>query len=430
MAKHTDINLRSTIFYQVFPRQYSKTKNFEGVYNDLERIKALGTDILYFLPIHPIGKKARKGTKGSPYSIVDYYQIDPSYGTLEEFKKLIEKAHELDMKVMIDIVFNHTSRDSVLVHEHPEWFYHNEKGEFANRVGDWSDITDLDFNNHEVWDYLTAVLIYWAELVDGFRCDVAPLLPIDFWVQARNSVEKVNPKLIWLTESVHLSFVKYIRDLGYDCSSDSQMYEAFDICYDYDIYDYMNEYLKDPSRLKRWIEEINRQEACYPKNYIKLRSFENHDQPRLRSKVRDHNHFIMMLTMQFMLKGPSFIYAGEEHEVSHTPTLFEDDLIPWNKALSIESLISKLSTLKKDPIFVYGSFHIKEENEVVHITYQNKEELLISIINLEQRKETQTELGDGIYLNLFNDQEIIVKDGLISLSHHPIIIKTKKAKIK
>lgn len=430
MAKHTDINLRSKIFYQVFPRQYSKTKNFEGVYNDLERIKALGTDILYFLPIHPIGKKARKGTKGSPYSIVDYYQIDQSYGTLEEFKKLIHKAHELDMKVMIDIVFNHTSRDSVLVHEHPEWFYHNEKGEFANRVGDWSDITDLDFNNHEVWDYLTAVLIYWAELVDGFRCDVAPLLPIDFWVQARNSVEKVNPKLIWLTESVHLSFVKYIRDLGYDCSSDSQMYEAFDICYDYDIYDYMNEYLKDSSKLKRWIEEINRQEACYPKNYIKLRSFENHDQPRLRSKVRDHNHFIMMLTMQFMLKGPSFIYAGEEHEVSHTPTLFEDDLIPWNKALSIESLISKLSTLKKDPIFVYGSFHIKEENEVVHITYQNKEELLISILNLEQRKETQTELGDGIYLNLFNDQEIIVKEGLISLNQHPIIIKTKKAKIK
>ncbi|MDX9691813.1 MAG: alpha-amylase family glycosyl hydrolase, partial [Acholeplasmataceae bacterium] len=169
MAKHTDINLRSYTFYQVFPRQYSIEGTFNKVLEDLNRIKSMGVDMLYFLPIHPIGKKARKGEEGSPYSIIDYYKISSDLGSLKDFQRLIESAHEKDMKVMIDIVFNHTSRDSILVKEHPEWFYKNEAGEFANRIGDWSDITDLDFRNREVWDYLIDVLVYWAKIVDGFR---------------------------------------------------------------------------------------------------------------------------------------------------------------------------------------------------------------------------------------------------------------------
>ncbi|TNF07976.1 MAG: alpha-amylase, partial [Bacillota bacterium] len=280
MAKHTDIRLRSYTFYQVFPRQYSVEGTFKKVEEDLDRLKSMGVDMLYFLPIHPIGKKSRKGEKGSPYSIVDYYDISHDLGDLKDFKRLISHAHEKGMKVMIDIVFNHTSRDSVLVKEHPEWFYKNEAGDFANRIGDWSDITDLDFSNRDVWDYLIDVLLYWAKIVDGFRCDVAPLLPIDFWIEARHKVDQINPDLVWLTESVEYGFIKYLRDQGYDCSSDSQMYEAFDICYDYDIYHYMNEYLKDGKKLSRWIEEIERQEVIYPKNYVKLRSFENHDQQR------------------------------------------------------------------------------------------------------------------------------------------------------
>ena len=192
MAKQTDLGIRSYTFYQVFPRQHSKTQDFKGVIKDLDRIKKMGVDVLYLLPIHPIGEVARKGSKGSPYSIVDYYAIHEDLGTLEDFQVLIDEAHQRGMKVMIDIVFNHTSRDSVLVKDHPDWFYKNAHGEFANRVGDWSDITDLDFRKYEVWDYLTNVLVYWAKMVDGFRCDVAPLLPIDFWVQARKAVEKIN----------------------------------------------------------------------------------------------------------------------------------------------------------------------------------------------------------------------------------------------
>ena len=430
MAKQTDLNLRSYTFYQVFPRQHSKSNNFLGVIQDLERIKSLGTDVLYFLPIHPIGKKARKGLEGSPYSIIDYMEVHKDLGTIDEFKELVKKAHDLNMKVMIDIVFNHTSRDSKLVKEKPEWFYKNEKGEFANRIGDWSDITDLDFSKRPVWDYLIDVLKYWGSIVDGFRCDVAPLLPIDFWKEARIEVEKINSNLIWLTESVHPGFIKYLRDMGYDCSSDSEMYQAFDICYDYDIFDYMNDYLKDGKKLSRWLEEVARQDVTYPKNYVKLRSFENHDQPRLRSKVRDHEHFMQMIALMFFLKGAAFIYAGQEHAVNHAPSLFELDLIPWNKENSIEPYIKRLSALKKQPIFISGNYNMHHSVDVAVLSYTYQNQFLVGIFNLELAKSVEVPLIDGIYTNFINEEDIEVKNGKIELNSTPIIIDTLKEHIK
>jgi len=430
MAKHTDIRLRSYTFYQVFPRQYSEEGTFKAVESDLNRIAAMGVDVLYFLPIHPIGEVARKGMEGSPYSIKDYYAVCDKLGSIEDFKSLVYKAHEKGMKVMIDIVFNHTSRDSLLVKTHPDWFYKNEKGEFANRIGDWSDITDLDFKHREVWNYLIDVLVYWAKIVDGFRCDVAPLLPIDFWIEARQIIDHINPNIMWLTESVEYGFIKYLRDLGYDCSSDSQMYEAFDICYDYDIYHNMNDYLKDGSKLSRWLDEVERQEVIYPKNYVKLRSFENHDQKRLRSKVRDHHHFIQMNALMFFLKGPAFIYNGQEHEIDYAPSLFDKDVIHWNVKHSIEPLLKKMAELKKKSIFTYGNFNIHNKHEVAVMSYTNHDEVALGIFNLEQAISCDVPLKDGTYINHLTNQHITIKHGKIELKHEPIVILTTKEMMK
>lgn len=426
MAKQTDIKLRSAIFYQAFPRQHSNTQDFNGVTKDLDRIQSLGVDILYLLPIHPIGERARKGTKGSPYSIIDYYAIHPDLGSLDDFKKLVNEAKKRNIRVMIDIVFNHTSRDSKLVDEHPDWFYRKQTGELANRVGDWSDIADLDFRNRGVWDYLIEVLEYWAAIVDGFRCDVAPLLPIEFWQEARTAVEKINPKLIWLTESVHPGFVKYIRDIGYDAQSDAVMYQAFDICYDYDIFDYMDDYLKDPKKLSRWLEEIFRQECVYPNNYVKLRSFENHDQQRLRSKTRDQSQFIQMNAMMYFLRGSAFIYSGQEHSVNHFPDLFEDDLIPWHQGENLESFFTTLAKIKKNPLFIDGIFEIHEKEKAAVLSYHNQDAFLLGIFNLENEKILKVPLKDGTYQNLINQQKIVVRNGQIDAPDFPIMIETKK----
>jgi len=430
MARQTSIEIRSYTFYQVFPRQHSKTHDFSGVINDLDRISDLGVDVLYVLPIHPIGKIARKGSAGSPYSIVDYYELHPDLGTIDDFVKLIDEAHSRGMKVMMDIVFNHTSRDSKLVKENPSWFYKNAKGEFANRIGDWSDITDLDFKQPEVWNYLIDVLKHWAKLVDGFRCDVAPLLPLEFWIEARKQIDLFNPNLIWLSESVEPGFIKYLRDHGYECYSDAEMYQVFDICYDYDIYSYMNEYLRNPSKLSRWLEEVARQEFIYPSNYIKLRSFENHDQERLRSKVRDHAHFMQMVSLMFFLKGPAFIYAGMEHEVFEKPSLFEYDLIPWNKENSIETFIKRLSSLKKQPIFTKGNFNLHHSVDTAVLSYAYQNRFLVGIFNLECATSVEVPLIDGNYTNFINDEDIVVEHGKIELDNQPIIIDTLKEHIK
>lgn len=425
MAKNTDIKLRNQIVYQVFVRQHSKTGNFQGLIDDLDRIKSLGVDIVYLLPFHKIGQKDRKGSKGSPYSIYDYYSIDPDYGTLDDFIKLKEEIHKRDMKLMIDIVFNHTSRDSILTQTHPEWFYRNPDGTFKNRVGDWSDITDLDFNNRDVWEYLITVLKYWAQYVDGFRCDVAPLLPIDFWIEAREKVSIINPNLIWLTESVELGFIKYLRDIGFDAYTDSQMYEAFDVCYDYDIYSFMNGYLNHSNSLERYLYEIWRQEAVYPKNYVKLRSFENHDQERLASKTKDENQLIHMTALQFFLRGMPMIYAGQEHKISKRPDLFEIDPIQWNKENSIEPLIQKLAQIKKDPLFINGIFEVVKSKDIAVLSYKNDKETMYGIFNLEDINEIDLNIKDGLYLNLINDENIEVRNQKIKLNQNPIIFKVK-----
>lgn len=424
MALNTNINLRNKSIYQVFVRQHSKTGDFKGLLTDLDRIKNMGFDIVYLLPFHPIGKISRKGSIGSPYSIVNYYEIDENIGNLEDLILLKKEVNKRGMDLMMDIVFNHTSRDSYLVKHKPEWFYKNENGLFANRVGDWSDITDLDLNNLEVREYLIDVLKYWAKYVDGFRCDVAPLLPIDFWSDARLQVNKVNENILWLTESVELSFIKYIRDLGFDASSDSQMYDVFDVCYDYDIFKYMDNYLDGSMPLNRWLTKIIEQESIYPKNYVKLRSFENHDQARIASKAKNKNQLINLTAMQFFIKGMPMIYAGQEHQIKHRPDLFETDLIMWDEKNSIEDYIKTLNEIKKDLVFKDGIFNLEHQNEAV-FSYLKDHTFMLGIFNLENSKSIKVPLKDGLYLNLINNDMINIKNNLISDYLEPIIIKTE-----
>ena len=287
MAVNTDKSLRNQVMYQVFVRNFSEEGTFAAVEDSLDAIKALGTDIIWFMPIHPIGTLNRKGTLGSPYAISDYRAVNPEFGTLEDFKRLVAAIHDKGMKCIIDVVYNHTSPDSVLSKSHPEWFYHRPDGSFGNRVGDWTDIIDLDYNQPDLWDYQIETLCQWAEIVDGFRCDVAPLIPIAFWEKAREAVEQVRPGAIWLSESVEPEFILHMRSRGLTALSDSEIYRAFDLSYDYDCYGKFTGCLCGDSTLADYAEAINRQEYIYPDNYVKLRFLENHDQTRARFLIPD-----------------------------------------------------------------------------------------------------------------------------------------------
>ena len=287
MAANTDPRLQNQVIYSIYVRNHTSEGTFRAVIPDLDRIRALGTDIIWLMPIHPIGVEGKKGTLGCPYANRDYRAVNPAYGTMEDFEALVREIHACGMKCMIDVVYNHTSPDSVLYREHPEYFYRGPDGKPGNKLGDWADVIDLDYSNRGLRQYLTDTLVMWAGLVDGFRCDVASFVPVEFWLQARAAVAAVNPDCVWLAETVHRSYGCLARRHGVYSASDGEVFRAFDLEYEYDVREVFDQYLRGEVPLSRYLDALSFQEACYPANYNKLRFLENHDQPRIASFARE-----------------------------------------------------------------------------------------------------------------------------------------------
>jgi cyclomaltodextrinase / maltogenic alpha-amylase / neopullulanase len=430
MAKNSSIDLRHLFIYQIYLRNHNETGTFKELIGDLDRIKSLGADFIYFLPIHPVGQKNKKGSLGCNYSIQDYRAISEEHGTMEDFQILIHEAHQRGLKVMMDIVYNHTSHDARLLEEHPEWYFYRD-GKTTNRVGDWSDIIDLDYNNRALWDYQIETLEMYARMgVDGYRCDVAPLIPLDFWLEARERINTINPDFVWLSESVHKSFIKHIRDMGFEAHSDGEVYQAFDILYDYDIFDYYSHYLEGKGSLKTYLDEIRNQEVIYPSNYTKLRNLENHDQPRVASFVKDQSILDNWTAFIFFVKGATMIYAGQEAYNTNRPSLFDIDKVDWSQyeQNNCDQLIKRMAELKKDPIMASGVFNILnyDVQDVIVITYENKDKVRYGIFNVSKgQKELTLNIVNGNYTNLIDHKYFSYQDGL-KIENDPIVFEILK----
>ena len=424
MARNTDRTLRNQMMYCVFVRNYSEEGTFRRVQEDLPRIRALGTDILWLMPIHPIGEVCRKGTLGSPYAIRDYRAVNPEYGTMEDFKSLVDAIHAQGMKCILDVVYNHTSPDSWLREHHPEWFYHKPDGSFGNHVGDWTDIIDLDYTQKDLWAYQIETLCMWAELVDGFRCDVAPLVPLDFWLEARREVEKVRPGCIWLAESVEPSFIRFIRSLGLPASSDGEIYQAFDVAYDYDIYGRYSDACTGKGSLKDFAAALDAQEAIYPENYVKLRNLENHDRPRAASLIEDPCRLENWTAFAFFAKGIPLVYNGQECSCRKLPSLFDRDPVCWGEGKDLSGLIRRLCEIRRDPCMARSSFSVEVQGSTVLAEHRSGRERMLGFFCTGGKAETfSCALGDGEYRNLLDGETVRADQGRLSLSGRPVILK-------
>lgn len=386
MAINTKVSLRNKVMYSIFIRNHGINGTFKDVEEDLERIKSLGIDIIWLMPIHPMGIKNKKGQLGCPYSIKNYREVNPQYGTIDDFKSLINKIHSLGMECIIDVVYNHTSPDSWLVENQEEFFYRKPDGEMGNKVGDWTDVVDLDYNNKELWDYQIQTLKYWLSIgVDWFRCDVAPLVPLEFWLRAREELAKINSNTLWLSESVHPSFILTMRENGFVGLSDSEIYQAFDMAYDYDV---NVEYLgcfSGKNSIKQYIDRVAIQEVIYPNNYVKLRFLENHDQPRAAILIPDEEILRIWTGFLYFQKGCTLIYAGQEAQETTTPSLFDNDKINLNfiKEDFVE-LLKTLGKIKKREIMAKGFYeiHMADYKDVILASYKHKNKKLLGIFNV------------------------------------------------
>ena len=306
-ARKSDDWVKDAIIYEIFPRSYSKNGTFKEIEEDIPRLKELGVNVIWLMPIHPIGEVKRKGKYGSPYSIKDYYAINPEYGTAEDFKSLVETAHKNGIKVIIDLVINHTAWDNKLIFEHPEWYVKNENGEIISPNSDWTDVADLNYDNQELRKYMIEMMKYWVREfdIDGYRCDVAELVPTDFWEEAREELEKIKPVLMLAEGSLPEQHIK-----------------AFDLTYSWNVYDALSRIIRKghlPSVLDNVLES---ERYKFPKGSLRLRFNENHDKPRAVKFFGEDGALVSALIVN-TIPGVPLIYNGQEYGDTTGLSLFE-----------------------------------------------------------------------------------------------------------
>lgn len=416
MAVNTPIGYQNLVIYQLYVRSHTPQGTFAALLPDLPRIRAMGVDWLHLLPVHPIGQVQRKGGQGSPYSISDYRAINPEYGTLSDFDQFLAAAHRLDMRVMMDVVFNHTAHDSALVREHPDWFHQDDHGRPLTTVPEWSDVIDLKYPNPDLEFYLIETLRFWAAKgADGFRCDVASLVPLYFWLAARAALEQTKPGMLWLAESVHAEFVTSRRAHGLLAHSDSELFQAFDICYDYDIWPVQYQAMNGQAPASAYLDLLQFQRALYPANAHKLRCVENHDQPRVMAAAPSPAQALAWTGLQAFNQGPFLIYAGQEAGAVVRPSLFDADPVPWGDYIH-QPFLTRLAGLKKHPAQRQGRLVFSSAEPVVTAYWLNGSRSLGGIFNVSGATGRQpVHAADGPLRDWVTGRTLQVERGSLSL---------------
>jgi cyclomaltodextrinase / maltogenic alpha-amylase / neopullulanase len=307
--------VRDGVIYEIYPRAFSQQGNFNAITTRLDELKDLGVTILWLMPIHPIGREKKKGTIGSPYAVRDYYAINPDYGTADDLKRLVREAHARGLKVIIDIVANHTSWDSVLM-KHPEFYKRDEKGNITYPY-DWYDIAALNYGNQQLRGYMIELLKYWLREfdLDGFRCDVAGEVPTDFWESARVELEKIKPDIVMLAEA-HKAELQV---------------KAFDLDYSWPLHSALTKVLQGQAPASTLRDEWEKEVREWPKGALHMRFSDNHDERRAIARFGEPAA-LAASAFVFTLDGVPMIYNGMEigdTTESGAPALFEKLPIFW-----------------------------------------------------------------------------------------------------
>jgi 1,4-alpha-glucan branching enzyme len=389
--------------YEVNVRQYTEEGTFDAFAKHLPRLRELGVDILWFMPIQPIGDKDRKGTLGSYYSIKDYTAVNPEFGTIDDFKRLVNTAHGMGFKVILDWVANHTSRDNIWIASHANWYNYDDSGNIIAPY-DWSDVADLNYDMYYMRQAMSEAMLFWVQEcdIDGFRCDVAGEVPVDFWNDNRMLLDAA--KDVWM--------------LAEDGSKMYLLNSAFNANYGWEFHHLMNQVAQGKEPAQSLMDNVKKMEAAYPKGSYPMHFITNHDENTWKGTVFDrlgdgHQAFAVLT---FTVPGIPLMYSGQEAGNKKRLEFFEKDAIEWGD-FELMPFYSTLNQLKaENPALWNGNAggifkeikHNNTENVVAFSRSKDNNEVL-TIINCSNKKQQVTlniEDITGSYTDYFSGETI------------------------
>ncbi len=396
---------KNATIYEVNIRQFTPEGTFKAFETHLPRLKKMGVDILWLMPIHPIGVENRKGGLGSYYAISDYKAVNPEFGTLDDFKQLVKSAHAQGMKIIIDWVANHSSPDNVWVKQgHKDWYTLDSLGRLQPTIGtDWWDVADLNYDNKEMRKEMIASMKYWLTEanIDGFRCDVASWVPIDFWVDARKELDATK-KVFMLAEAEEV-----------------EMHKAFDMTYGWNLHHIMNDVAKGKKDVTAFYNYAK--DNKHPKSAYRMNFTSNHDENSWNGtemeRMGESRFAFAVFAATF--EGMPLVYNGQETSLDRRLKFFEKDSIDWIK-MDLVPFYTKLLQLNRSNKALWNGenggevkfISAADEKNVLVFTREkdgNKVLVMINMTGNDQKVKLNNVLLAGKYKELFSGKKAKLK---------------------
>lgn len=406
---------RNATIYEINTRQFSHDGTFNAIMDHLPRLKELGVDILWFMPIHPISQTNKKGTLGNPYAVSDYKAVNPNYGTINDFKLLVKRAHDLGLRVIIDWVPNHTGLDHPWVKQHPD-YYTKVNGKLSPPIDasgkptNWDDVVDLNYNNTAMRHAMIDAMQFWLREcdIDGFRCDVAGLVPNDFWAEARPELDKVKTVFMlaeWEDEPAHFK-------------------SCFNMNYGWGLYTVLKAIAAGarPATSIDTLIEKNRKQ--FPPWYFQMHFTQNHDANSKGGSLSESfgpgaDAFVIIT---HTLEGMPLVYNGMESNLNRRLNYLEKEQISWlgyGKAGFFRSLLTLKHRNRALWNGLAGGKSVKittDHDEAVYAFYRQKDnDKIMVVVNLSDQPQLirlTSEGFEGIYTEIFTRQPTEIKPGM------------------
>ncbi|MFI3259523.1 MAG: alpha-amylase family glycosyl hydrolase [Rikenellaceae bacterium] len=395
----------SAVLYEMNVRQLTPEGTLRAATERLSFLRDLGIDVVWLMPIFPIGEQGRKGSLGSYYSIKDYCAVNEEFGSIEDFDAFLAEAHRLGMKVLLDWVANHTARDARWIREKPADWYERDENGVALIPWDWSDTAKLNYANHDVWVGQIEAMKFWVERgLDGFRCDMAMLVPIEFWQEVAAELHRVKPDVFMLAEAEELNLFD----------------KAFDACYGWELHHLMCDVAKGVQRTDK-LRDFIYNDRGYPRWSIPMMFTSNHDENSWQDS--EYNRFgdaldAMSLFTFVVPKGLPLIYTGQEVGYDHSFEFFDRDSIPVDKYVEGKKteFYRKLIEMKHNFTALkcgemggtWSTISNNAEDCLLIIVRETIEDRVVAIMNLSAytiEASYNTGIFAGLYQNLFSGEE-------------------------